>query len=139
MADETSAQSPPESDNQSENSGGEEENLASGAQASEEMAKNNSAPIDQESESSATPSLREPFPFGRLALAVVFGCLAAVASWFLVVFAVLQFVTIAIAGQKNSELQHFSRLTARYVQEAFDYMTLTSDVQPFPLGPFPKE
>jgi hypothetical protein len=85
------------------------------------------------------PSLREPFPFARLFLTIVFGVIASIAFWLFVVLALLQFVTIAIAGQKNEELQYFSRRMGRFIQEVFDYITLASDTQPFPLGPFPKE
>ncbi len=84
-------------------------------------------------------SLREPFPFTRLFSTIAFGILASFAFWIIAILALLQFATIAIAGQKNDELQHFSRLMARYLQEVFDYMTLAIDTQPFPLGPFPKE
>ena len=84
-------------------------------------------------------SLREPFPFARLFLTIAFGVVASVAFWIIAMLALLQFATIAIAGQKNDELVQFSRLMARYVQDVFDYMTMSSDSKPFPLGPFPKE
>lgn len=90
-------------------------------------------------ETADTPALREPFPFVRILFTILFGIVASFVFWIIVLLAVLQFATIAIAGEKNDELKRFCRLTARYMQEMFDYMTLASDERPFPLGPFPKD
>lgn len=96
-------------------------------------------PAEEQAASSSEESLREPFPFARLFLTIAFGVVASFAFWIIAMLALLQFATIAIAGQRNDELMQFSRLMARYVQEVFDYMTLSVDSKPFPLGPFPKE
>jgi hypothetical protein len=109
------------------------------AQGSEDSGKNDESPGETQAAPSAEQSLREPFPFARLFLTIAFGVIASFAFWIIMMLALLQFATIAIAGQKNDELKHFSRLMARYVQEIFDYMTLAIDTRPFPLGPFPKE
>jgi hypothetical protein len=109
------------------------------APSSEDSSKNDESPSETQDAPAAAQSLREPFPFARLFLTIAFGVIASFAFWIIVMLALLQFATIAIAGQKNDELQHFSRLMARYVQEIFDYMTLAIDTRPFPLGPFPKE
>jgi hypothetical protein len=90
-------------------------------------------------EPEAEKSLREPFPFVRLLYAVLFGIIASFAFWVVLLLAFLQFVTVAIAGEKNDELQQFSRQVAHYLKQMFDYMTLASDERPFPFGPFPKE
>jgi hypothetical protein len=82
---------------------------------------------------------REPFPFGHLLMAILYVFIAGFVFWIVIFLAFLQYVTIAIAGEKNDELQHFSRMTARYMQEMFDYITLSRAARPFPLGPFPKE
>ena len=108
-------------------------------QSSEDSGKGDENPNENQAPAPAEQSLREPFPFARIFLTIVFGVIASFAFWIIVMLALLQFATIAIAGQKNEELKHFSRLMARYVQEIFDYMTLTIDTRPFPLGPFPKE
>ena len=149
MTDENSNKSSPKSDKASEieansdsnkPSDNESSKVAVGVTVEEASGQDERASAPEpESAAPATPSLREPFPFARLFLTIVFGAIASFAFWLIVVLAVLQFVTIAIAGQKSEELQHFSRLMGRYIQEVFDYMTLTSDVQPFPLGSFPKE
>jgi len=109
------------------------------AQDSEKPGKEKESPGAEEVSPPAEQSLREPFPFARLFLTIAFGVVASVAFWIVAMLALLQFATVAIAGQKNDELVHFSRLMARYVQDVFDYMTLSSDSKPFPLGPFPKE
>ena len=109
------------------------------AQSSEDSGKNDESANETQASPPAEQSLREPFPFVRLLMTIGFGILASFAFWIIVMLALLQFATIAVAGQKNEELQHFSRLMARYMQEIFDYMTLANDTRPFPLGPFPKE
>jgi hypothetical protein len=127
MTDDNEAQSSPGSDNESD-------------KAPDNASKKESAEkVESSRETEPTQSLREPFPFARLFLTIVFGVIASIAFWLFVVLALLQFVTIAIAGQKNEELQYFSRRMGRFIQEVFDYITLASDTQPFPLGPFPKE
>jgi len=82
---------------------------------------------------------RRPFPFARLLYALGFGFVAWFVFWIIAVLAAVQFITIAIAGQKNGELEQFSRLMSRYMQELLAYVTMTQDRLPFPLGPFPKE
>jgi len=82
---------------------------------------------------------REPFPVARLVYAVLFALVASVVFWIAVFLAVLQFATVAIEGQRNEELTQFSRRLSRYMQEMFDYIMLSADARPFPLGPFPKE
>ncbi len=82
---------------------------------------------------------REPFPVARLVYAVLFALVASVVFWIPIFLAVLQFATVAIEGQRNEELKHFSRRISRYMQEMFDYIMLSEDARPFPLGPFPKE
>ena len=109
------------------------------AQDSEESNKKKESPGEEQASPPSEQSLREPFPFARLFLTIAFGVVASVAFWIIAILALLQFATIAIAGHKNNELVHFSRLMARYAQEVFDYMTLSVDSKPFPLGPFPKE
>ena len=109
------------------------------ARDSEESNKKKESPGEEQASAPAEQSLREPFPFSRLFLTIAFGVVASFAFWIIAMLALLQFATIAIAGQKNEELMHFSRLMARYMQEVFDYMTLSVDARPFPLGPFPKE
>jgi hypothetical protein len=108
-------------------------------QGSEDPAKKEKSPGEEHASDSAEQNLREPFPFARLFLTIAFGVVASFAFWIIAMLALLQFATIAIAGQRNGELMHFSRLMSRYVQEVFDYMTLSVDSRPFPLGPFPKE
>jgi hypothetical protein len=127
MTDDNSGQNSPESGKESEK------------EPNKETAKSDESSNGTQTEPSAAPSLREPFPFARLFLTIVFGFIASFAFWLIVVLAVLQFVTITISGHKSEELQHFSRLMGRYIQEVFDYMTLASDTQPFPLGAFPNE
>ncbi len=83
--------------------------------------------------------LREPFPVARLLYAVLFAVIASCVFWVVIVLAVLQFVTVAINGEKNDELAQFSKRTSRYMQEMCDYIMLAQDERPFPLGPFPKE
>ena len=109
------------------------------AQGSEDPAKKKESSGEEQASAPAEQSLREPFPFARLFLTIAFGVVVSFAFWIIAMLALLQFATIAIAGQKNEELMHFSRLMSRYVQEVFDYMTLSVDSRPFPLGPFPKE
>ncbi len=109
------------------------------AQSSEDSGENDESANETQASPTEEKTLREPFPFARLFLTVAFGVIASFAFWIIIMLALLQFATIAVAGQKNEELQYFSRLMARYMQEIFDYMTLATDARPFPLGPFPKE
>jgi hypothetical protein len=131
MTDDNEAQSSAKSDKESDK-GPDNASKKKSAEKVESSSETEPAP-------EPAPSLREPFPFARLFLTIVFGVIASIAFWLFVVLALLQFVTIAIAGQKNEELQYFSRRMGRFIQEVFDYITLASDTQPFPLGPFPKE
>ncbi len=134
MTDETSAQSSPESDKKSDPESGKASEEPSATQSD----KNDEGSSETDSAPPEAQSLREPFPFARLFLTILFGFIASFAFSLIVVLAVLQFVTIAIAGHKSEELQQFCRLVGRYMQEVFDYMTLASDTQPFPLGSAPK-
>jgi hypothetical protein len=127
MTDDNSAKNFPESGTESEK------------EPDKETANSDVGSNDTQNEPPPAPILREPFPFTRLFLTIVFGFIASFAFWLIVVLAALQFVTIAIAGRKSEELQHFSRLMGSYMQEVFDYITLATDTQPFPLGSFPKE
>jgi hypothetical protein len=97
------------------------------------------APKEEGSEKGADANLREPFPFVRLLFSVLFGIITWFAIWIVLLLAFLQYVTVAIAGEKNDELQEFSRKFATYMKQMFDYMMLASDERPFPFGPFPKE
>ena len=135
MTDETSAQSSSGSDNKSD----PESCKASEKSSATQSDKNDESSSETDSAPPEAQSLREPFPFARLFLTIMFGVIASFAFWLIIVLALLQFATIAIAGQKNDELQHFSRLMGRFIREVFDFMTLASDERPFPLGPFPKE
>jgi hypothetical protein len=94
---------------------------------------------NKEPESEESAALREPFPFIHLLFAVFYGIVTSFVFWIVILLALLQFVTIAIAGEKNDELQQFSRRVATYMKQMFDYMTLASDERPFPFGPFPKD
>jgi hypothetical protein len=82
---------------------------------------------------------RDPFPFMHLLMALLYIFIGTFVFWFVIFLAFLQYVTIAIQGHKNEELQQFSRQTTRYMQELLDYVTLARETRPFPLGPFPKE
>jgi hypothetical protein len=137
MTDDNDAQSSAKSDKESNKGPGN----ASKKESAEKMESSSETELAPEPapKPESEQSLREPFPFARLFLTIVFGVIASIAFWLFVVLALLQFVTIAIAGQKNEELQYFSRRMGRFIQEVFDYITLASDTQPFPLGPFPKE
>lgn len=82
--------------------------------------------------------LRHPFPFSRLVYAIGFSVVAWLVFWLVIVLAILQFVTRAIAGHVNEELRQFCRNMITYLQELLGYITLVRDERPFPIGPFPK-
>lgn len=84
------------------------------------------------------PPLREPFPFLRLLYAAGFAIAGWVVFWLVLFLGALQFLTIAITGQANDELRHFTRNMTRYLFEILSYVTLVQDERPFPFGPFPK-
>lgn len=110
-----------------------------GGEGDQSSAAGNEAAQEPEAEPEQENRLREPFPFVRLLFSVLFGIIASFVFWIVVLLAFLQFVAIAIAGEKNEELQQFARKVASYMKQMFDYMTLASDERPFPFGPFPKE
>jgi hypothetical protein len=82
--------------------------------------------------------LRLPFPFARLIYAVGFAFIAWFVFWFILILAVLQFVTRAVAGHVNDELRQFTRNMILYLQELLGYVALVRDERPFPIGRFPK-
>jgi len=147
MTDDNEAQSSPESDKAPDKASDKEPDKERAKKSNMEPDKESKKESNEKDESSSetepapaqAQSLREPFPFARLFLTIFFGVIASITFWVIVMFAVLQFATIAIAGHKSEELQHISRLAGRFIQEVFDYITLATDTQPFPLGPFPKE
>jgi Domain of unknown function (DUF4389) len=101
---------------------------ASGAQPNPEPA---SAP--------RPPGARQPFPWIRLLYAIGFALIAWVLFWLiLLLLAPLQFVTIAITGKPNDELQQMSMKAVHYLLELLVFITGASQEPPFPLGPFPK-
>ena len=86
----------------------------------------------------AHPPLRTPFPFTRLVYAFGFAVVGWLVFWGIIILAIAQFITLAIAGQANEELRTFTRNVVHYLAEILAYTALLRDEPPFPFGPFPK-
>jgi hypothetical protein len=86
------------------------------------------------------PHTRPPFPWSRLLYAIGFGFVAWVVFWAIVVLlAPLHYITLAITGRANEELQLMNLRAARYLFELLGFIAGARDEKPFPLGPFPKD
>jgi hypothetical protein len=81
--------------------------------------------------------LRHPFPFARLIYAIGYAFIAWLVFWFILILALLQFITRAVTGHANDELRRFSRNMITYLLELLGYVCLVRDERPFPIGPFP--
>jgi Domain of unknown function (DUF4389) len=83
---------------------------------------------------------RPPFPWARLLYAIGFGFVAWAVFWVIVaLLAPLHYITIAITGRVNEELQLMSLRAVRYLFELLGFITGARDEKPFPLGPFPMD
>jgi len=88
----------------------------------------------------AEPIVRQPFPWLHLLYAILFGVLGWIMFWLIVILlAPLQFITIAITGRANDELKQISMRAIHYLAELLEFVTVTREETPFPLGPFPKD
>jgi hypothetical protein len=86
------------------------------------------------------PVVRQPFPWLHLLYAILFGVLGWIMFWLIVILlAPLQFITIAITGRPNDELRQISMRAIHYLAELMEFVTVTREETPFPLGPFPKD
>ena len=81
---------------------------------------------------------RAPFPAIRLLYALGFGILAYFVLILIFILAVVQFIVVAINGHVNQELRHFCINLVQYLLELVAFITFVRDVQPFPIGAFPK-
>ena len=59
--------------------------------------------------------------------------------WIAILLALVQYVVVAINGQVNDELKHFSQNLIQYLWELLAFIAFLRDELPFPLGPFPKK
>jgi hypothetical protein len=86
------------------------------------------------------PPLRPPYPWARLLYAIGFCFVAWAVFWVIVLLlAPLHYITIAIKGYPNEELQMMSLRAIHYLKELLGFITGAKDEKPFPLGPFPKD
>src|SRR5450432_3680063 len=86
------------------------------------------------------PFPRPPFPWARLFYAIGFSFVAWAVFWVIVaLLAPLHYITIAITGRANEELQLMSLRAVHYLFELLGFITGARDEKPFPLGPFPKD
>ena len=86
------------------------------------------------------PPLRPPYPWARLLYAIGFCFVAWAVFWVIVLLlAPLHYITIAIKGYPNEELQMMSLRAIHYLKELLGFITGARDEKPFPLGPFPKD
>ena len=98
------------------------------------------APGAGNSRSVPPETARQPFPWLHLLYAILFGVLGWVMFWLIVLLlAPLQFITIAITGRANDELRQISLRAIHYLSELVEFVTVTREETPFPLGPFPKD
>ena len=91
------------------------------------------------SDSNTVEPARQRFPWLRLAYAIGFALLAWTVLWVIVfVLAPLYFITLAITGRANPELQEFNAKAVRYLRDVLFFITGVIEDTPFPLGPFPR-
>lgn len=84
------------------------------------------------------PAVRR-FPWLRVLYAIGYAVLAWTVLWIVIfVLAPLHFITLAITGRANPELQEFNAKAVHYTRDLLLFVTGVSDDKPFPLGPFPK-
>ena len=86
------------------------------------------------------PFTRPSFPWARLFYAIGFSFVAWAVFWVIVaLLAPLHYITIAITGRPNEELQLMSLRAVHYLFELLGFIAGARDEKPFPLGPFPKD
>ena len=86
------------------------------------------------------PPPRPPYPWARLLYAIGFAFVAWAVFWVVVLLlAPLHYITIALTGRPNEELQMMSLRAIHYLKELLGFITGAMDEKPFPLGPFPKD
>lgn len=86
------------------------------------------------------PHPRPPFPWARFFYAIGFSFVAWAVFWVIVgLLAPLHYITIAITGRPNEELQQMSLRATHYLFQLMGFVAGARDEKPFPLGPFPKD
>jgi len=86
------------------------------------------------------PPPRPPYPWARLLYAIGFAFVAWAVFWVVVLLlAPLHYITLALTGRPNEELQMMSLRAIHYLKELLGFITGAMDEKPFPLGPFPKD
>jgi Domain of unknown function (DUF4389) len=86
------------------------------------------------------PYPRPPFPWARLFYAIGFSFVAWAVFWVIVgLLAPLHYITIAITGRANEELQQMSLRATHYLYQLLGFVSGARDEKPFPLGPFPRD
>ncbi len=68
-----------------------------------------------------------------LLLALAFG----IAQTLLCVTAIIQFLWLLFSGEPNGQLTRFGSSLARWFSDAARFLTLASEVKPFPWAPWP--
>ena len=86
------------------------------------------------------PHHRPPYPWVRLLYAIGFSFVAWAVFWVIVLLlSPLHYITVAITGYPNEELQMMSLRAIHYLRELLGFISGSRDEKPFPLGPFPRD
>ncbi len=86
------------------------------------------------------PPPRPPYPWVRLLYAIGFSFVAWAVFWVIVLLlSPLHYITVAITGHPNEELQMMSHRAIHYLKELLGFISGSKDEKPFPLGPFPRD
>ena len=76
----------------------------------------------------------------RLLYAIGFSFVAWAVFWVIVLLlSPLHYITLAITGHANEELQMMSHRAIQYLRELLGFISGSKDEKPFPLGPFPRD
>lgn len=73
----------------------------------------------------------------RLIYMIVFALLSALARIIICVVAVLQFIFVLLTGKDNNNLRNLGQGIAKWVYQAYLFLTFNSESKPFPFADWP--
>ncbi len=74
----------------------------------------------------------------RILYMILFWLLSRLAWVFIGIFALVQFLFVAIRNDRQADLLSVSNSAVQFVRQCGDYLTFQSDYKPFPFNDWPK-
>lgn len=83
-------------------------------------------------------NLNNPDLWIRLIYMILFAVLSALSRIVILIIALLQFFLVLLGGKDNQNLRKLGFSTAKWTQEAYDFLTFNSETKPFPFSDWPE-